>query len=104
MWIARASTAGTSTARGGSAEYFTVGRGSSVARVFVSIASSVIIGRTCWPAVTISGVLLAAALTSAPTALPTPGAVCRFTSAGRPVAWAYPSAIPTTTASCKPRT
>ena len=60
--------------------------------------------RTCWPAVITSGDLLACALKIAPIALPTPGAVWRFTSVGRPDACAYPSAIPTTTASCSPST
>ena len=87
-WIARASTAGTSAGRAGSRESLTVGRGSIVASGFVSRASRFIIGRTCCPAVTTSGAPLADALTRAPTALPTPGAVCRLTRVGRPRAWA----------------
>src|SRR6266550_1456985 len=39
----------------------------------------------------------------APIALPRPGAVCTLTTAGRPVIWAKPSAIPTGIISCRPR-
>src|SRR5215210_1866017 len=60
--------------------------------------------RSCWPAVTTSGVLLCHAVTIAPIALPNPGPVCRFTRAACPVPWAYPSAIPKTLASCSPKT
>src|SRR3954451_13389956 len=55
-------------------------------------------------AVTSSGDLFAWALKIAPIALPTPGAVCRFTCPTRPLACAKPSAIPTATASCRPST
>ena len=54
----------------------------------VRLACSVISARACWPAVTTSGDLLACALKIAPIALPTPGAVCRLTSVGRPLACA----------------
>ena len=54
----------------------------------VSSACSVISERACCPAVTTSGDLLDCALNSAPIALPTPGAVWRLTSAGRPLACA----------------
>ena len=54
---------------------------------------------SCCPAVTTSGVPLARALVRPPIALPRPAAVCRFTNAGRPVACAYPSAMPTAVAS-----
>ena len=64
----------------------------------------VIWGRTCWPAVITSGDLLAWALKIPPTALPTPGAVWRLTCVGRPLACAYPSAIPMTTSSWRPST
>ena len=82
----------------------TTGRGSVAASTLVSSACMVIIARTCCPDVTTSGALFAYAVKIAPTALPTPGVVCRLTSAGRPVACAYPSAMPTTTASCRPST
>src|SRR4029077_14670691 len=39
----------------------------------------------------------------APMALPRPGAVCRFTIAGRRLIWAKPSAMPTGIISCRPR-
>jgi hypothetical protein len=48
--------------------------------------------------------LLMRAVQIAPTALPTPGAVCRLTWVGLPVACAYPSAIPTTACSWRPST
>lgn len=35
---------------------------------------------------------------------PTPAAECRLTKPTLPVAWAYPSAMPTHTASCRPST
>ena len=103
-WIARPIAPGTSCARGGSWLHFTYGCGPTVASRLVSSASWVTCARTCWPAVITSGALFASALPIPPTALPTPGAVCRFTCVGRPVAWAYPSAIPTTTSSWSPST
>jgi len=75
-----------------------------VASRLVRFACSVISERDCCPAVTTSGDLLAWALKIAPIAWPTPGAVCRFTSAGRPLACAKPSAMPTTADSCSPST
>jgi len=76
--------------------------GMRTASRLVRFACSVISARTCWPAVMTSGDLLACALKIAPIALPTPGAVCRLTSVGRPLACANPSAMPTTVASCSP--
>ncbi len=70
----------------------------------VRLAWSVISERACWPAVISSGDLFACALKIAPMALPTPGAVWRLTTVGFPLACAYPSAIPTTTASWSPST
>jgi len=52
----------------------------------------------------ISGVRFLKAVKMLPIALPTPAAECRLTRAALPLAWAYPSAIPTTTASCNPST
>ena len=102
--IACASANGTSSARGGSKLDFTNGRGTSAASRLVSVAPIVISERACWPAVTSSGARLARALKIAPIALPRPGAVWRFTCATRPLACAYPSAMPTATISCKPST
>ncbi len=100
---ARASACGTSWAHGGSQLHFTSGWGIRVASRLVRLACSVISDLYCCPAVTTSGVLLACALKIAPIPLPRPGAVWRLTSAGCPLAWAYPSAIPTATDSCRPR-
>ena len=102
--MARASAPGTSCARGGSWLHLTYGCGPTVASRLVRFASIVMWGRTCWPAVITSGDLLAWALKMPPTALPTPGAVCRFTCVGRPVACAKPSAMPITASSCSPST
>ena len=75
-----------------------------IASRLVRLACRVICARACWPAVTSTGEWLACALKIAPIALPTPGAVCRLATVVRPEAWAKPSAIPTTTASCSPST
>src|ERR1700732_752718 len=85
-WMARPRAPGTSWARGGSCAHFTYGCGPSTASRLGRLAAIVIWGRTCGPAVITSGDLLAWALKIPPTALPTPGAVCRFTWVGRPVA------------------
>ena len=98
-WMARPIAPGTSWARGGSWLHFTYGCGTTMASRLVSSASWVTWARTCWPAVMTSGALFARAVQIAPTALPTPGAVCRLTWVGFPVAWAYPSAMPTTACS-----
>ena len=71
-------------ARGGSWLHLTYGCGPRMASRLVRLASIVIWARTCWPAVISSGDLLAWALKIPPTALPTPGAVCRLTWVGRP--------------------
>ena len=83
-WIARASACGTSWARGGSWLHLTYGCGPRIASRFVRFASIVICARTCWPAVISRGALFACAFEIPPTALPTPGAVWRFTCVGRP--------------------
>ena len=103
-WIAWASASGVSSARGTSKLRLTSGCGIRIASRLVRLACIVIIERACWPAVITTGEWFACALKIAPIALPTPGAVWRLTSAGRPEAWAKPSAMPTTTASCSPRT
>ena len=83
----------------------TYGWGPMTARSrLVRLASIVICGRTCCPAVITSGDLLAWALKIPPTAFPTPAAVWRLTCVGRPVACANPSAIPTTASSWSART
>ncbi|BCJ58417.1 hypothetical protein Jiend_18390 [Micromonospora endophytica] len=96
---ARINAAGTSCALTGSCAHLTYGWGSSVGWRAASRGSSSSISRVCWPAVMISGVRLCQAVTMLPMALPVPGAVCRLTCAGLPVAWAYPSAMPTADAS-----
>ncbi|EQL43191.1 hypothetical protein M770_02860 [Pseudomonas aeruginosa VRFPA03] len=68
-----------------------------------SIASTPIIERTCCPAVMTRGLWEYQALVSAPMPLPVPAAACRLTKAGRPLARAKPSAMPTTAPSCRPR-
>ena len=78
-WIARPIAYGTSCARAGSCAHFTYGCGPIVESRLVRLASIAIWARACWPAVITSGDLLACALKMPPTALPTPGAVCRFT-------------------------
>ena len=88
MWIARPIAAGTSSARGTSYDHLTSGCGIRVASRLVRFACIVITGRTCWPAVINSGAWFACALKIAPIALPTPGAVWRFTWATFPLAWA----------------
>ena len=88
VWIARARACGTSCARGGSKLHLTNGWTTRVASRLVRLACIVIWARTCWPAVTSSGEWFACALKIAPMPLPTPGAVCRLTCAGRPEAWA----------------
>ena len=103
-WIAWASASGVSSARGTSKLRFTSGCGIRIASRLVRFACIVIIERACWPAVRTTGEWLAWALKIAPIALPTPGAVWRFTSVGRPEACAKPSAMPTTTASWSPST
>ena len=50
------------------------------------------------------GVLFSDAVIRQPIALPKPAAVWTFTKAGRPVAWAKPSAIPITEAPWRPST
>ena len=55
MWIARASAAGTSSARGGSKLHLTKGWTTRIASRLVRLACIVIWARTCWPAVTSSG-------------------------------------------------
>ncbi len=75
-----------------------------IASRLVRLACRVIWARVCWPAVTRTGEWLAWALKIAPIALPTPGAVWRLATEGRPEAWAKPSAMPTTTASWRPST
>ncbi|PSK62558.1 hypothetical protein B0E53_05540 [Micromonospora sp. MH33] len=77
-----------SCARAGSCAHLTYGSTSSTARGLASRGSMSSISRVCWPAVTISGVLLCQAVTRLPMPLPIPGAVCRLTCAGRPVACA----------------
>jgi hypothetical protein len=79
---------GTSCADSGSPAHFVSGEVRSGAATLASMGSAPIVARTCWPAVTTSGVCELAALVSAPMALPVPEAECRFTSAGRPVACA----------------
>ncbi|CAM5626271.1 hypothetical protein SFUMM280S_04434 [Streptomyces fumanus] len=99
-----ASARGTSSAQAGSAAQPTRGFISVAASTLARLASGPTAERTCCPATTTSGVREATALVSAPIALPEPEAACRLTSTGRPVAWAYPSAMPTTAPSCSPRT
>jgi hypothetical protein len=62
------------------------------------------IRRSCCPAVTISGVRFRKQVIRLPLALPSPVAVCTFTSAGVLLAWAKPSAIAMTDASCRAST
>ena len=71
--IACASAYGTSCARVGSLLHLTYGLGTSIASRLVRFAFIDTSARVCWPAVTSSGALLAFALNSAPTPLPTPG-------------------------------
>ena len=54
-------------------------------------------------AVTTIGEWAAWAFVSAPIPLPVPAAEWRLMRAGLPVAWAYPSAMPTATPSCRAR-
>ena len=70
-------------ARGSKAK-FTAGRSNKVGSSFVSHCLEVSIARTWLPAVTTSGARLSRAVSSAPIALATPGAVWRFTSTGPP--------------------
>lgn len=66
--------------------------------------SGIAISRLWLPAVMINGVFALNDATSDPIALPVPAAVCRLTRAGLPWAWANPSAIASTAASCRPST
>src|ERR1700684_3949291 len=88
---------------GSAGNHFTHGRGGRASLLLVRYGSQSTISRVCWPAVTISGVLLLYAAIKLPMALPVPAAVCRFTSAGLPVDCAKPSAIANTEASCRPK-
>lgn len=62
MWMARASTAGTSLAMAGSADHLMKGRGTSVASTFVSRQTWFCMLRRWFPAVITNGVLFHAAL------------------------------------------
>ena len=70
----------------------------------VRLAWRVISARACWPALTRSGVWLAWALKIAPIPLPARARCAGSREPTVPLAWAKPSAIPTATASCSPRT
>src|SRR5881396_3818645 len=96
-WKARATAAGTSSARAGSQLHLTYGRGRLVACSEYRNGSNGRIERACCPAVMTSGVWLRYAVNRLPTACPTPMAECRFTNAAVPRDCANPSAMATTT-------